>query len=520
MGDGDIVGAVAFAPPAAVPTASQRVAGQALWSILAKVATLAGTLGVSVLAARMLGKDAFGVWSLARNLGTLGVLLVSAGLDRALLRFVPELEALGSQAGARRLVRTVLLLQLGLWVAASALLLLLAPLFERLFTPELLPLLPMVCLFAAAFAFKETLYQIHFALARARILAIATTVTGLGWLGLTAVWLRAGGGAEAVLAAQSVALLAAVVLLLPSLRRALAAIPQHNPAVIARRRLSAYAGAQVGSSLVNLIVQRQSEIYFLAAVASPAVVGFYDLAYSLPQLGLELLPLSLYAVVLAAMTATVHRDPSRLASLVGWYYKLLAAVTLPFALLGVAWADRAVVLLYGQEMAPAGDLARVFSLVHLLPFVSLPVGAALNVVERSHRTLRFGLAQVGVNLTLDVLLIPRFQVAGAVAAVVLSFLLVTPLTLRYAVRQTGPLEFPWRWILRLAAGLSLGLLPALARPWLTGGWGLAIGVGTALPLMLLGVRLAGVLGSEERYRLRTTAFPGRRWVLLLLGVER
>lgn len=518
MGDDAIAGTLA--PPVAGPSASQRVAGQAVWSVLAKVATLAGTLGVSVLAARMLGKDAFGVWSLARNLGAFGVLLVSAGLDRALLRFVPELEALGAQAGVRRLLRTVLLLQLALWAAASALLLLLAPLFERLFTPALLPLLPAVCLFAAAFAFKETLYQIHFALGRARILAIATTVTGVGWLALTAVWLSAGGGAGAVLAAQSLALLAAVGLLVPSLGRAFAAVPQRTAEGIAGRRLGAYAGSQMGSSLVNLVVQRQSEIYFLAAVASPAVVGFYDLAYSLPQLGLELVPLSLYAVVLAAMTSTVHRDPSRLASLVGWYYKLLAAVTLPFALLGAAWADRAVVLLYGDAMAPAGDLARIFSLVHLLPFVSLPVGAALNVTERSHRTLRFGLAQVGVNLLLDFLLIPRFQVAGAVAAVVLTFLLVTPLTLRYAVRQTGPLEFPWRWILRLAAGLSLGLLPALARPWLPGGWGLAVGVLAALPLMVLGVRLSGVLGTEERYRLRTTAYPGRRWVLLALGVAR
>ncbi|MBP9143249.1 MAG: oligosaccharide flippase family protein [Thermoanaerobaculia bacterium] len=520
MGDGALDGRTAFAAPGAVPSASQRVAGQAMWSILAKVATLAGTLGVSVLAARLLGKDTFGVWSLARNLGALGVLLVSAGLDRALLRFVPELEAQGARGGARRLVRTVLLLQCALWAAASALLLLLAPLFERLFTPALLPLLPMVCLFAAAFAFKETLYQIHFALARARILAMATTVTGLGWLGITALWLRAGGGAGAVLAAQAVALLAAVAILLPSLRRELAAIPQRSDAAIAPRRLAAYAGSQLGSSLVNLVVQRQSEIYFLAAVTSPAVVGFYDLAYSLPQLGLELVPLSLYAVVLAAMTSTVHRDPSRLASLVGWYYKLLAVVTLPVAFLGAAWADRAVVLLYGAEMAPAGDLAQVFAIVHLLPFVSLPVGAALNVLERSHRTLRFGVAQIGVTLALDFLLIPRFKVAGAVAAVVLSFLLVTPLTLRYALRQTGPLEFPWRWILRLAAGLGLGLLPALARPWLNGGWGLVIGLGAALPLMLLGVRISGVLGTEERYRLRTTNFPGRRWALLLLGVER
>lgn len=517
MVDDGLAGALPM--PRVVPqSASERVAGQAIWSVAAKVATLAGTLGVSVIAARSLGKDAFGVWSLGRNLGTFGVLLISAGLDRALLRFLPELEALGSREGAVRLVRTVIFLQFALWLGASALFLLLAPLFERLFTPQLLPLLPLVCFFAAAFAFKETIYQVHFGLCRARILALATTVTGVGWLALTAIWLRVGGGAGAVLAAQSLALLAAILLLLPSLFRALREIPHRQEIEIGRARLSTYAASQLGSSVVNLIVQRQSEVYFLAAVTSPAVVGFYDLAYSLPQLGLELVPLSLYAVVLAAMTSTVHRDPSRLGSLVGWYYKLLATVTLPLALLGAAWADRAVLLLYGAEMAPAGTLARVFSVVHLLPFVSVPVGAALAVTETSYRTLRFGFLQVAVNLALDLLLIPRFQVAGAVAAVVLTLLLVTPFTLRFAVRQTGPLEFPWRWILRLAAGLSLGLLPAFGRPWLEGLSGLAAGVAASLLLMLVGVRLAGVLGSEERYRLRSIRFPGQRWALRLLGV--
>lgn len=503
----------------AAPSASQRVAGQALWSVLAKVATLAGTLGVSVIAARLLGKDAFGVWSLARNLGTFGVLLVSAGLDRALLRFVPELETQGSRHGVRRLFVWVLLAQLALLVVASALLLLLAPLFEQLFTPELVPLLPLVCLFAAAFTLKESVYQLHFALARARVLTIATAITGFGWLALTWWWLRGGGGAAAALAAQAAALAAAIAYLAPSLRRSLAEIPDRSTTEVAPRRVAAYAGSQVGSSLVNLIVQRQSEVYFLAAVVPPSVVGFYDLGYSLPQLGLELVPLSLYAVVLAAMTATVQRDPTRLGSLVGWYYKLLAVVTVPFALLGAAWADRAVLLLYGAEMAPAGDLARIFSVVHLLPFVSLPIGAALNVVERSHRTLGFGLAQVAVNLGLDLLLIPRFHVAGAVAAVVLSLVLVTPVTIRYALRQTGPLEFPWRWMLRLVVALSPGLLPALARPWLTGWWGLGVGVGAGAALMLVGLRFSGLLGPEERYRLREARFPAKRWLLLLLGVS-
>lgn len=503
----------------ASPSASQRVAGQAHWSILAKVATLAGTLGVSVVCARQLGKDEFGVLSLARNMVTFGVLAASLGLDRALLRFVPELEHRRSGAGIRRLFGAVVAVQAAALAVSAALLLLLAPLWKSLFMPGIVPLLPLICVVTAAFTLKETIYQLHFALARAKVLTIATTITGAGWLLLTAWWLRRGATSEAALLAQAAALVAAIVYLLPSLRAALRSVPDESPGTVSASRVGTYAANGVGSSLVNLIVQRQSEVYFLAAVAPPAVVGFYDLGYSLPQLGLELLPLSLYAVVLSAITSSYQRDPSRLGHLTGWFYKLLALVTVPFALLGAIWADRLLVLLYGAPMAPAGQIARVFSVLHLLPFVSLPIGVALNVVEKAHRTLAWGLLQVAVNIGLDLLLIPRFQVEGAIAAVVLSFLLVTPITIRYAVRLTGPLEFPWAWMGRLVLALAPGLLPGLARPWLSPGWaGTIAGVAASVLLMAVGFRFAKLLGPEELYRLREASFPGKRLVLRALGV--
>jgi len=499
------------------PSASQRVAGQAHWSILAKIATLVGTLGVSVVCARKLGKDEYGVLSLAKNMVTFGVMAASLGLDRALLRFVPELEHRRAGAGLRRLFAWVIGVQAAALAIASALLLLLAPIWRSLFMPGIVPLLPLICVVTAAFTLKETIYQLHFALARAKVLTIATTITGAGWLVLTVWWLARGASSEAALLAQAASLVAAVVYLLPSLRNALRSVPAQSDEVVSTRRVGIYAANGVGSSLVNLIVQRQSEVYFLAAVAPPAVVGFYDLGYSLPQLGLELLPLSLYAVVLSAITSSYQRDPSRLGVLTGWFYKLLALVTVPFALLGAVWADRLLVLLYGAPMEPAGQIARVFSVLHLLPFVSLPVGVALNVVEKAHRTLALGILQVGVNLGLDLLLIPRYQVKGAIAAVALSFLLVTPVTIWYALRLTGPLEFPWRWMGRLALALSPGLLPGLARPWLGAGWGGTIsGIAASAFLMGLGFRYGRLLGTEELYRLREVSFPGKRFVVRFL----
>lgn len=499
-----------------VETATQRISGQAVWSIFAKIATLGGTLGVSVIAARKLGADDFGTWSFARNAVVYISVLGAFGLDRALLRFVPELEAKSAGDGLRRLLLTTIGVQALFLATAGAILILLRPLWESVFMPEIGPLLPVIAGLAAVLTLKETLYQVHFAMARAKTLAIATTLTGASWLGLTWWLLSRGHGPGGALLAQALALGCAIVFLLPSIVRCWKSVPADSKATIDNRRLGVYASTVVGSGLVNLIVQRQSEVFFLAAVASPAVVGFYDLGYSLPQLGMELAPLALYAVVLSAITASYTRDPSRLGLLVGWYYKLLAVVTFPVALLGVVWADRALVLLYGAEMAPAGSIARIFAALHLLPFISVPVGTALQVKEQAHRTLPFGIVQLAVNITLDLLLIPRFEIAGAIAAVVLSFVLVTPVTIWYAQRFTGPLEFPFAWMGRLTLALSPGLLPALLRPWAHGWIGVGAGVLLSAILMLIGFHFGGLLGPEERYRLEHANLPAKKWILRIL----
>ena len=216
------MGDVVAAP---LPTASQRVSGQAVWSVLAKVATLGGTLGVSIVAARYLGAEDFGVWSLARNMVVYLALLGAFGLDRALLRYVPELEAQGAGVGVRRLFILTVGVQALLASAAGALLVALRPLCERLLTPKIGPLLPLIAVLAAVFVFKETFYQLHFALGRARVLMITTTVTGAVWLTLTWWLLDEGWGAGGALAAQAGALGLACVMLLPSLQRAVRSLP-------------------------------------------------------------------------------------------------------------------------------------------------------------------------------------------------------------------------------------------------------------------------------------------------------
>jgi len=106
--------------------------------------------------------------------------------------------------------------------------------------------------------------------------------------------------------------------------------------------------------------------------------------------------------------------------------------------------------------------------------------------------LPYMVMQVGVNLLLDWLLIPRWGCAGAVAAVALTFFLTIPWRLRAVRNILGGIHFPTGFLARIAlvSALVAGLL-SFTAPWLN------------LPLMAVVVAVYGVawLGLVRAARL-------------------
>ena len=96
----------------------------------------------------------------------------------------------------------------------------------------------------------------------------------------------------------------------------------------------------------------------------------------------------------------------------------------------------------------------------------MPLGMAIVVREKVIVTLPLLVLQVAVNLLLDWLLIPRFGMAGAVAAVGLTFILTVPVRLAVVRRLIGGVWFPAGFMVRVAVPtmvLALLLLPLASR---------------------------------------------------------
>lgn len=501
----------------------ERLARAVPWTVLTRIATLASTLAVSAILYRSLSGERFGLYTVLRSALQYTVLLVSFGLDRSLLRYLPEARARDALGAVASIGRRVVWVQLALAVLVGALTVTFAqPIAALLGAAEgassvaELRLLMLIVAVATAFTVAyQTASSVCISAYRTEVVSGASAVRGLLWVGATALLIALDLDVAGALWAEALSMCVAAVGLGVAAARLLHQEGAGRPPVpaqqvVARRRQLAYAGVIVWSGVVNLIVSRQSEVFFLAHWHGLTVSGDYDLCYSYPQLALEFVPLAAAPVVTSAIAEAFGRDRSSLKAATERYYRLLGLLSIPVAVLGVLWSDLLLVLLFGGRIAPSAHWAQVFSVIHLVPLVFVPLSTALMTVEKAHKVLHLGLLQVATNIGLDLLLIERWGFAGAVAAVAITLVTMTPITLWVVGRQVGGTFIPAGYFARVL----MGCLPAVAvavalRLLLPSGVALVLGIPASTALIALGLRRAGALGPEELDLIRRVRLRGR-----------
>ncbi len=441
---------------------SREAVGGLPWMVLNKGLMLFVYMGLSVLTVRWLGPEEYGRLSLIRNITDYLVVICALGFDVALLRFIPELTAHHNRAGLSRLLVRSLALQQVAAVLALLALIGMKPWLDRWFHMDFRGLLVPAGILLAATVLKDSLNNAFTALFRARTVALLSLVNGVLWLACLAGALRWRPEAALALASQSVALLLVYGVSLVLLTRLVRGLPWRSPPRgIGRQRTLKLSLPTMLNTVLRMLMMKYTEVFFLGVYFTPAVVGYYDLGYTTPLLVLTLIPAALQTLFTSAFAQAYTRDPDCLGRLIDSVYKLTILIVTPLAAFGVFFASRGLVLLYGQAMAPAGPVAAAFCVLHVLPLISAPLSMAITVKEKVLQMLPYMLLQVGVNLLLDWLLIPRFGMAGAVAAVAGTFVLTIPWRLKAVRGILGGIHFPTGFFLRqvavtvvLAAALS------------------------------------------------------------------
>lgn len=472
---------------------SEEAVGGAPWLVLSKLVLFFVYLAISILTVRGLGKEAYGAFSVGRSIIEYLMVPAAFGLNAALLRFLPELAHHRNKAGIRRLLVRAAVVQvtasvfLGIALAAGA------HHLGQWFGPAVAAILPWCALLLPALLAKDFFNDSMTALFLSKRVAMLSLVQGVLWLVLTAIALWMAFSVPGVLVAQAVSIYLVSAVAAVMLVRHWKNLDWRSPAEgIGRRRVARTALPVMFNGMARALMLKYTEVFFLGAFVGTAAAGVYDLGFTVPHLVITFIPLAVQTLLAASFHQTLARDPSAMPGLIDLTYKLLISLSVPLAAFGVFFSPRGVELVYGAEMRAAGPVAAAFCVLHLLPLISMPLSMAIAAREKVHRTLHLMILQVVINLILDIILIPRYGIPGAVAAVALTFLITIPLRLANVRSIIGGIHFPAGFLVRLAVPCALvsALMWWLApSPTLPGLLGLSMLYLALLPVLVRHARL-------------------------------
>jgi O-antigen/teichoic acid export membrane protein len=504
------------------PLFSPESMGAVPWILASKCILFFAYFLISVLIVRALGKVEYGIFAILKNIADLLMIVCGLGMNAVLLRFVPELVVNKNRAGLIRLLWKTLTVQLLFVVLAIALFTPLTGYFERWFDVSFGPLIALMCVSVGFVLFKSWYNDVLTSLFLGRWVALISFVQGISWALLLGwvVW-RGGASIFTIFVVEMVSIALSGVMAIIILSRSVKAMRWRSPPQgIGRRRVLNMGLAVWGGSIGRAFMMKYTETFFLGIYFGPAAVAIYDLGYSSTMLVITFIPMALQTLFASGVAQAYVKDPDCLPRMVSNLYKVLILLAVPVAAFGVFFSPAAVVLFYGEEMRDAGWIASSFCAIHLLPLIAIPLSMAIGAKEKVKEFLPLLYFRVVVNIALDWLLIPTYGISGALAAVVLTFLLTFPLRLRLIRSILGGFHFPLQFLLRFlfASGGTAALVYTLLYEESFLGLFLAAGFYGLILLLLL--RFTPLLAKEDLAELRALDFNKLNRLLDLLVGKR
>jgi O-antigen/teichoic acid export membrane protein len=481
-------------PDVAATTSGGALLAGGLWSTASRVIPQLYTLVLSVAAARFLGPEGMGRQSFIAFVELSAIMLVTAGLPIALMRYVGETVGRSEPQRLRDLIAWAWRVEaagavLGGSVVAGVGLLGADP--------------EAAWVLAGVVAALGILHTVPSALLigaqRWRAASIAGLVTGTFTTGASIAVLAAGGGITGLFAVEAVASMLNLAWTTVLARRVLDDFtPVRVPAPELRRDVARYALPASLGVLLTFVVWRRSEFFFLERYSSETEIALYSIAFAVVTALLRVF--EAIAAVVSPAVATLYGagDLDRIRVGYGRAIRLVTVLTLPLTAVGLALGPATLRLLYGDDYRGTGPVLLVMLATFPIISVARTSSALLHGLGRLRLVLIAGFAGAIVNIGLDFALIPRYDAVGAALANGGGQLAVSVPTLLYAARTLGGV--PWRPnALAPAAAAALGAgLAAWASVALVGGVaGLVVGIAAGGAAFVVLARVLRILPAED-----------------------
>lgn len=434
------------------PPLVERAIRSGLWATGANLATVGIVLVRSILLARLLPVEVFGVYAFAATIVALSATVAAFGFGDALVHRASETR---DAERAARVHFTLILLFSVLWAAlliAGAGLFASGPLLTALVVLATTQVAAHLALTPKTLLLRRVTHR------RLAVLNVATTVAGSA-VALT--FASAGFGLWSLLALDAtVALLSLVVLY--------AWRPVWRPRLLWDRATVRYflsfGGRNILGQLLNVALQRLDSLW-VGAVMDQRALGFYARAqaYGLAPITLIARPLS---NVVAGAFAELKGDRERLSRAAFRAAALLSRTSCLLAGLVGLLAPELIAILIGEKWLPMTDIFRGLLIAFLFNPVSQTFAQLAVAMGRPEALIKVRLLQLAVLLACLVALVPRFGLIAVALAMLLCSAsgLIALVRLSRAFVDLSAARVFVPPVLALAVALSLGVAASLLAP--------------------------------------------------------
>ena len=465
--------AEAFGQAAAEATTGRTVLVGSLWNVPGRLVPQVYALITSVVAARVLGPELMGRLTLLTFAGATLIVLLSAGLNNALVRYASEAIGRGRADAVRLLWRWAWLVEGVCAVVAAAVLVGLGLAGADPRSGWLL-----VGAAAAIGVLHSVPSALLFATQRWRQAVTVGLVTGSVHTAASVVVLAAGGGITALLAVDASIGLVNLVWTALLGRRELRRLPAAGSgSEDLRRQVTRFALLSTASLALWYVLERRSEVLFLAWFSSDAQIAIYSIPFSALAVA-TLIPAALAGVASPAF-ATLYgaRAEDRIRSGHARAIRLMALVTFPLTAAALSLGPELLLLVYGDEYSGTEPVAVIL-------FASLPAVAAttlsvalLTALGRLREQIVVTACAVAVSVALNLALVPAFDAEGAAVAHLAARVVAGVLLFAVALRALGGVEVRAGALVPAVVASALAGIVAWAPVALLGG---VLGVVTGL----------------------------------------
>jgi O-antigen/teichoic acid export membrane protein len=457
---------------------------------------------LAAILARGLGAGDYGLFvigfSLVNLIGSFSIL----GLNRGTVRFVALYRGIGDRGrelGTFRASLAIVLLS-GL-VSAGLLVVLAEPLAEVLNTPS--EFANYLWGFACWIPLWALIYQLAAAIEALKRLEYRAIIVDVGWplmrVLLSGGVLLAGGRLVGVVGANLVASVIALVLVGLSVYRLFFRELRGVHAVSPVRQLLIFSLPVMLFNLLN-ISQNQIEIYLLAALCSSEATGIFNVAARTSVLTVAFLEGLGFIFSPFVSDLTNRRQVTELKSLMSTVTRWSFMFGLPISLAMILFS-RPILHIFGNAFVEAVPALIILSIAQLINAATGPVGVILTMSGHPNLNLLDSILTLGLNIVLNVLLIPPLGILGAAIGSGIATSLVNLLRTLQVLLVLRIWAYDRQFVKPLiaaavAAGITYVAVVArgLGSEWLNLGVGLGIlGVVYVGGILVLGLSQSDVL---------------------------